>query len=229
MTPDNSSRANGRPAFEPPTTDHFLYLGWRVDPPTRLPVVRRSHERERMIERCRAHAATAESHEGVVSATVYETQLIPPLPGIPRYDVLMLIRAHTREGVVRAEADLRELGPDVVMPAENTRRIGDTDRTRAATFLFNHFTARDPAVALAGFDQVAGWFPDKLAVDNTTLLQPIDQTDSSPFVFVNYVRVPGSARQFLLAMLTRPSFHTHVRRSLRRHGMTALPLLAEPV
>lgn len=227
MTPD-SSPTDGRAAFEEPTTDHFLYAGWCVDPPTRLPIVRRSDQRERVIERCRAYTAATERHEGVVSATVYETQVIPPLPGIPRYDVLTLIRARTPDRHAQAETDLRDLGPDFVMAAQNTRRIGDTDRTRSATFLFNHFTAENPAVAMEGFDQVAGWFPDKLGVDNTTLLQSVDRT-ASPYVFVNYVRVPHGARGFLLAMLTRPSFHTHVRRSLRKNDMTALPLLAKPV
>lgn len=226
MTPDNSPTYD-RPSFEEPITDHFLYAGWCVDPPARLPIVGRSEQRERMIERCRAHATATGRHEGVVSAIVYETEMIPPLPGIPRYDVLMLIRAHTPDRLAQAETDLRALEPDFVMPARNTRRIGDTDSTQAATFLFNHFTAQNPSMALEGFDQVAGWFPDKLGVDNTTLLQPVEQT-ASPYVFVNYVRVPHGARGFLLAMLTRPSFHTHVRRTLRKHDMTALPLLAKP-
>lgn len=216
------------PAFDKPSTDHFLYVGWRVDPPTRLPIVRRSDQRQRMIERCRDFAAAAESIEGVVAATVYEAEMIPPFADIPRYDVLMLIRSHTRSGLLQAESGLRGLEPHFIMPAQNTRRIGDTDRTCSASFLFNHFVARRPAVAMEGFDRVAGWFPDKLGVDNTTLLQPLDQA-TSPYAFVNYVRVPGGARSFLLAMLTRPSFYTHVRRILRTYDMTALPLLAKPV
>lgn len=227
MKPDRSP-SGARPDFVEPSTDHFLYAGWCVDPPTRLPVVRRSVHRQRMIERCRDVARAAVSREGVVAATVYETELMPPLPDIPRHDVLMLVRAHAKNGLVQAESDLRDLDPELMMAAENTRRIGDTDRTRAASFLFNHFVAERPAVAMEGFDRVAGWFPDKLGVDNTTLLQPVDEA-LSPYAFVNYVRVPGGARGFLLGMLTRPSFHTHVRRTLRSYGMTALPLLARPV
>ncbi|MDN5917347.1 MAG: hypothetical protein L0I76_19995 [Pseudonocardia sp.] len=227
MTSDNSP-GYGRPSFEEPTTDHFLYAGWCVDPPTRLPIVRRSDKREQLIDRCRTYAAATESQEGVVSATVYQTEIIPPLPGTPRYDVLTLIRTRTPDRLAGVQTDLRDLEPDSVMPARNIRRIADTDSTRSATFLFNHFTAQDPSTALEAFDQVAGWFPDSLGVDNTTLLQPTDQA-ASPYVFVNYVRVPHGARGFLLAMLTRPSFHTHVRRVLREHDMAALPLLASPV
>lgn len=227
MTPDTSP-SDDRTSFDEPTTDRFLYVGWCVDPPARLPFVGRSDRRERVIERCRDYTAATERHEDAVSATVYETQVIPPLPGIPGYDVLMLIRARTPERLAEIRADVQELEPGFVMAAQNTRRIGETGRNRSATFLFNHFTAAVPGVALEGFDQVAGWFPDKLGVDNATLLQPVDQA-ASPYVFVNYVRVPHGARQFLLAMLTRPSFHTHVRRILREREMTALPLLAKPV
>ncbi|WP_346035087.1 hypothetical protein [Brevibacterium picturae] len=40
---------------------------------------------------------------------------------------------------------------------------------------------------------------------------------------------PNGARRFLLSMLTRPSFHTHVRPFLRERNMSALPLLTKPV
>jgi hypothetical protein len=227
MAPDNSP-TYGRFSFDEPTTDQFLYAGWCVDPPARLPIVRRSDKRAQLIDRCRTFVAATEGQEGVVSATLYRTEMVPPLPEVPRYDVLTLIRTRTPDRLDQVRTDLRGLEPDFVMPARNIRRIADTDRTRSATFLFNHFTAQDPARALEAFDQVAGWFPDKLSVDNTTLLQPSDQA-ASPYVFVNYVRVPHGARGFLLAMLTRPSFHTHVRRLLREHDMAALPLLASPV
>lgn len=227
MKSDHSASFD-RPSYDEPTSDYFLYAGWSVDPPARLPFVRRSDQRQRAIERCRAFTEAAERQEGIVAATVYEAEMIPPLPGIPRYDILMLIRSRTRDGLAQSEARVQDLEPDFVMPAQNTRRIGDTDRSQSATFLFNHFVAGRPDVAMEGFDRVAGWFPEKLGVDNTTVLQPVDAA-SSAYVFVNYVRVPGGARRFLLAMLTRPSFHSRVRRTLRSYDMTALPLLAKPV
>jgi len=220
--------SGAQPAFEEPSSDHFLYVAWGEDPPTRIPIVRRSDKRRRLIERCRTFAATTESSEGVVAATVYEVELMPPLPDIPRYDVLMLIRARLRTALLPIELRLRHLEPDFMMAARNKRRIGDTGRKRSASFLFNHFVADRPAVAMEGFDRVAGWFPDKLGVDNTTLLEPVDQA-ISPYAFMNYVRVPRGSRSFLLGMLTKPSFYTEVRRTLRAYDMTALPLLAKQV
>ena len=222
--PSNGSRV----AFDEPSVDRFLYAGWAVDPPMRLPFVRRSDERARMIARCCEYAGRAEMRTGTISATVLETEVMPPLPGAPRYDVLMLLRVHPQQELAREAAEIRDLAPDFMMTAWNSRRIGDTDRIHDATFLFNHFVAQRSDAAMAGFEQVAGWFPDKLGVDNTTLLQPEDQ-ETAPYAFVNYVRLPSGARRFLLGMLIRPSFHTHVRRVLRAHHMQALPLLAKPI
>lgn len=226
---DADGASNGaRPAFDEPSADRFLYAGWAVDPPARLPFVGRSDERARMVARCCEYAGGARTRTGTVSATVFETELMPPLRGAPRYDVLMLLRVSSQEELVRESAEVRDLAPDFMMSAWNSRRIGDTDRTSNASFLFNHFVAQRPDEAMAGFDQVAGWFPEKLGVDNTTLLQP-DGQETVPYAFVNYVRVPSSASSFLLGMLIRPSFHTHVRKALRVRHMRALPLLAKPV
>lgn len=227
MEPAGSS-TGARVAFDEPSGDRFLYAGWTVDPPVRLPFVRRSDERARVIARCCGYARATERRTGTRSATVFETEVMPPLPGAPRYDVLMLLRVHSQQELAREVADVRDLAPDFMMGAWNSRRIGDTDRTHEATFLFNHFVARRSDVAMAGFEHVAGWFPDKLGVDNATLLEP-DDHEAAPYAFVNYVRVPGGARRFLLGMLIRPSFHTRVRRALRAHNMQALPLLAKPV
>ncbi len=227
MEPAESS-CSDRPAFEEPSADHFLYVGWTVDPPARLPIVRRSEPRARMIERCCDYAREAERREGTVSAIVFETEVMPPLPGTPRYDVLMLLRVRSRHELAREAVEVRDLAPEFTMSARNTRRIGNTDRTRDASFLFNHFVAQRPDMAVAGFERVAGWFPSRLGVDNTTLLQP-DDYETAPYAFVNYVRVPGGARRFLLRMLTRPTFYSHVRRVLREHHMRALPLLAKPI
>jgi hypothetical protein len=102
--------------------------------------------------------------------------------------------------------------------------IGDTERTRSASFLFNHFTADDTAVAVRVWEELAGWYTAKVGVDNSTLLQP---TSQAPYALVNYVRLPNGAARFLLAQLCRPSFHTYVRRRLRDDGMVALPILCK--
>jgi hypothetical protein len=215
------------PPFTEPLHGEYLYAGWSVDPPRRIPIVRPSARRDRVLDRCRALANDAKSIDGVADATVFQAVLIPPLEGLPRFDVAVLLRATTPEALaqVRSLRPWQQANADFVMTARNTRRIGDTERTRSATFLFNHFTADDAAGAVRVWEELAGWYTAKAGVDNSTLLQP---TSEGPYALVNYVRLPHGATRFLLAQLCRPSFHTYVRRTLRDNGMVALPVLCRP-
>ncbi len=216
-----------RPEFIAPLPNEYLYLGLTVDPPARLPMVRRSARRDQVLDRCRALVREVERLEEVADATLFEAVLIPPVLGVPRFDITLLVRASAPEVLTQVRrADLwSQLEPDLVMTARNTRRIGDTERTRSAAFLFNHFTAADTATAVAAWEDLAGWYTAKTGVDNSTLLQP---SGPSPYAFINYVRLPGSGAHFLLDQISRPSFHSYVRRTLKDNDMIALPLLCRP-
>ena len=215
------------PPFPEPLQGEYLYAGWTVDPPRHGPIVGRSARRDRVLDQCRALVREVRTLDGVVDATVFEAVLIPPLEAVPRFDITLLLRATNPEVLaqVRGSRPWRRVNADFVMTARNTRRIGDTDRTRSASFLFNHFTADDPAAAVTVWEALAGWYTAKTGVDNSTLLQP---TGEGPYTLVNYVRLPHGPTRFLLAQLTRPSFHTFVRRTLRDNGMAALPVLCRP-
>jgi hypothetical protein len=215
------------PRFSEPMPGEYLYAGWSVDPPRHGPFVRRSARRERVLDQARALAREARTIDDVADATVFEAVLIPPLEDVPRFDVTLLLRAATPEALaqVRGSRPWQQASADFVMTARNTRRIGDTERSRSATFLFNHFTADDAAAAVTVWEELAGWYTAKAGVDNSTLLQP---TGEAPYALVNYVRLPHGAARFLLDQLRRPSFHTYVRRRLRDHGMAALPVLSNP-
>jgi hypothetical protein len=215
------------PRFTEPLHGEYLYAGWTVDPPAHAPIVRPSARRDRVLDQCRALARDARTIDGVADATVFQAVLLPPLKDVPRFDITLLLRATTPEVLaqVRSLRPWQQASAEFVMTARNTRRIGDTQRTRSATFLFNHFTADDSVAAVRVWEELAGWYTAKVGVDNSTLLQP---TSDGPYAFVNYVRLPHGATRFLLAQLSRPSFHTYVRRRLRDHGMVALPVLCKP-
>jgi hypothetical protein len=214
------------PPFSEPLPGEYLYAGWSVDPPRHTPFVGRSARRDRVLEQGRALVREARALDGVAGATLFQAVLIPPLEQVPRFDVTLLVRATPEAlGQVRGLRVWRQADADVVTTARNTRRIGDTERTRSASFLLNHFTADDPAGAVGVWEELAGWYTAKLGVDNSTLLQPSGQ---APWALVNYVRLPHGATRFLFAQLRRPSFHTYVRRRLRDHGMAALPVLGKP-
>lgn len=216
-----------RPVFTDPLPGPWLYLGLSVDPRTWGPRVRPSAERTRAIERCRALLGRL---DGLVDATVLETVLIPPIGGVPRYDVVVLARGGDGDGGALAAARTAfadaSLPVALAMTARNVRRFGDTARTRAATFLLNHFTAPDPDTAQAVWEDISGWYAGVLGVDNSTLLRP---DPGAPYALVNYVRLAGAPVPFLLRQLVTPSYYRQVRARLRAHDMAFRPLLLRPV
>jgi hypothetical protein len=215
-------------AFAEPLPYGYLYAGLEIDPPGRVPFVRRSARREAALGECKAVAGRLERLGEVVRATVYRTVLIPPIGGAPRFDVVVLVETTSPETAagVRSSEVFGRLGADFVMAARNARRIGDTQKSLSGTFLFNHFAAEDPERAVGAWEDLTGWYTAKTGVDNSTLLRPIG---GAPYAFVNYVRLPRGPARFMLDQLLRPSFHTFVRASLRANGMVAMPLLCEPV
>ncbi|MEU3015850.1 hypothetical protein ABZ635_00445 [Nocardiopsis sp. NPDC007018] len=219
-------RNPGEPAgsgFLDPLPYGYVYVGARVAPPSRGPFVRRDRERERVLARFRVLSEELEDLPAVVSSTVYEAVFMPPLEGAPRFDAVLIVTVATPADVARVltSAPYRQLDGELVMTARNTRRIGETGDDPSAVFLLNHFTAPDPERAVAVWEELARWYVDRLGVDNSTLLQPLD--DAS-WTLVNHVRLPGGPVRFLLAQITRPDFFRRVRSTLRAEGMRARPV-----
>lgn len=216
-----------RATFVDPLPHGYICAGRTVDPPRHAPFVGRSTAREAALGSWQQISRQLADLPDVVSATTYRARLIPPLDGVPRHDVLLLIETTSVEAIasVQNSPPYQQLTPDVAMPARNVRRIGQTDRTTSGTFLFNHFTAADPARAVAAWEDLTGWYTSKTGVDNSTVLQPVGE---SAYAFVNYVRLPRGPARFLLDQFTKPSFHTFVRAKLRANDMAALPVLCEP-
>lgn len=213
--------------FTEPAPYGYLYVGMRIDPPRRLPFVRESAARAEVLQKCTSVARRLNTLAEVISVVVYEAVLIPPAKHGPRFDVMVLIRTTSPETITAVEAAeaYRELDADFVMAARNSRRIGDIDRSGTGAFLFNHFTATDAGRALRTWEDIAGWFTDKAAIDDSALLQPVR---AAPYVFVNHVRLPGSPIRFSLRLL-KPSFRRSVSKRLGANGMGFAAVLCRPV
>lgn len=225
MIVDDPNVNDPRPAFTEPMPYGYIYLGMRIDPPGRVPFVRKSANRADVVQRCKRLARELDTLAEVVAVTVYEAVVIPPVKGSPRFDVLVLIQTTSPETITTVEAAeaYRRLNPDFAMAARNIRRIGDTDRPRSGAFLFNHFTAPEPERALRTWEDISGWFIDKAGADNSALLQPIGE---APYVFVNHVRLPCGPIRFLLR-LAKPSFRKFVAKNLTANQIGALPVFCE--
>jgi hypothetical protein len=212
--------------FTEPAPYGYLYLGLRVDPPRRIPLVRKSNRRAATIEECKRLTGQLNALTEVVAVTVYEAVLFPPARTNPRFDVLVLIRTTAPETIetVQSAEPYQFLKPDLAMPARNLRRLGDIDRG-TGTFLFNHFTAADPERALRTWDDIAGWFTHEAGVDDSALLGPVGE---SPYVFVNHVRLPCAPPRFFLRLL-KPSFRESVSRRLEANGIGFAAVVCKPV
>lgn len=228
MKPDGPNLEYSGAAFTEVLPYGYIYVGMTVDPPGRAPFVRPSAERDGALEECKVLARQIEVLDEVVRATVYRAVVIPPMEGMPRFDVIVLIQSTSPEGIsaIQTSEPYKRLDADFAMTARNTRRIGDTEKSMSRTFLFNHFVAEDPEGAVEAWENLAGWYTDKIGMDNSTLLQPIGE---APYAFINYVRLPRGPMRFILDQFTKPSFITFVRASLRANGMVALPILCEAV
>ena len=223
MTTGDSDLQCPNAPFTEPTPYGYIYLGMRIDPPTRGPFVGKSTKRSDVLQRCKSLARQLDALAEVVAVTVYEAVLIPPAKSSPQFDVMILIQTTSPEAITTVESAeaYRHLEADFVMPARNIRRFGDTDHPRSGTFLFNHFTAETPELALRKWEHpIAAWFVYKAGVKDTTLLQP---TRAAPYVFVNHVRLPCSPIRFFLR-LVKPSFRKSVSRTLtaNRIGFAAV-------
>ena len=156
---------------------------------------------------------------------MFEASFIPPLPGMPKYDAVMLVRARTGPCAdeIRDDPAVRGAEPATVFLAANAARFGDTENPAAGVnVLLNHFVGTsDRSAAVDTWRQISGWYAAKTGIDNSTLLRT---QDSAPYVVVNYARLPGAVVAFMLQQLLRPSFYRYVRALLKRHRLTSLPL-----
>jgi hypothetical protein len=192
------------------------------------------------LSRLKTLAGQLEDLETVVKATVYEGVLIPPTVGYARhaakhparFDVVALVETNSPEviGDVQASEPYKLLLEAVegaaadthVMTARCSRYIGDVDKTRQGLFLFNYFVADDPEVALKLWDHLAGWFVGATGLNNSTVLEPIGDSD---YVFVNHGRWDISLPQFMVRTFAKPSFRRFVVTNQWVNRTGAMPLL----
>ncbi|MBF6130781.1 hypothetical protein [Nocardia brasiliensis] len=227
MDTDPRTQTNTPAPYVEPAPYGYLYLGFRVDPPQRIPFVPRSSRRREVLRRCQDLTRRLVAMDEVLSARAYRAIAIQPSEVSPRFDVIVLIETSTPAtlAAVQATPEFQQLGADFVMPARNIRRLGDIDSSPTGTFLFNHFTADDYDRALRYFDSVAGWFNHDAKVDDIALLGPIED---APYAFVNQVRLPGTLATFILALL-RPNFRRSVHDVMVANRVGFASIICKPV
>ena len=180
----------------------------------------------------------------VEKATVYDAVAFAPPSSyvkersgavhVARFDVVVLVETTSPDAarVVRASPEcqavleaLRAEAADLhVIAARNLKRVGDVDKARPGTFLFNYFVGDDPAVVTRLWDYMASWYEVETGMDNSTLLAPLEG-ESSDYVIINHARWDGSVLRFVLRQFSRRSFRTYMLANLKANRVGAMPVL----
>jgi hypothetical protein len=218
----------------------YLLFGATVTPPKGPPIVRRDATRRAVLTRVSECLEGVAQLEPVVRATGYRAVVIPPVrapefrPDLepPRFDVTVLVETDSPDSLAEAAASppvtaLRALMHDSAsrlteMRARCVKAIADVDKRADGTYLFNYWAAADRATALEVFDHLAPWFQTKTGLQNSTVLQPIDDDH---FTFVNHARWDAGPLAIAAHQFLRPSFHRFVRPNLAANHIQVYPAL----
>ncbi|MFC6256066.1 hypothetical protein ACFP5Z_03300 [Kocuria oceani] len=229
--------------FIEPSVEGYLLLAAEVD--HRPPMLPNSARKRALLRQAHGLVRKIEAEPTVLEVAVFDAAFFVPGQGAPfsrtpqdtpsasrrRFDLVVLVRTRTPEAaaLLHVEAswikvvDLVRTGSrhtlDIV--ARNLRRIGDVPHTGDGVFLFNFFDNTEHALPI--WEHSARWFAARTKLDNSTLLQPIDDT-AKDYAFINHARWPNW-RAFLPHLLLRPSFRRYVGDNSMANGVTAQPVL----
>ena len=224
---------------DPPPYGYLLF-GATVTPPKGPPVVRKDATRQAVLTRVAEHLEEVAQLAPVVRATGYRAVVIPPArppefrPDLvpPRFDVTVLIEIDSPDSLAEVAASppitaLRNLMHDsssrlTEMRARCVKAIADVDKRADGTYLFNYWAAADRTTALEVFDHLAPWYQTKTGLQNSTVLQPIDDDE---FAFVNHARWDAGPLAIAAHQFLRPSFHRFVRPNLAANHIQVYPAL----
>jgi hypothetical protein len=151
-----------------------------------------------------------------------------------RFDVVVLVETTAPQTAREVQATsayqaLHDLLRDQarrlhVIAARNLKRVGDVDKRRPGTFLFNYFVGDDPQVVVALWDWLAGWYQTETGMDNSTLLAPLEDQPSD-YVVINHARWDGNLLSFMARQFTKKSFRSYMVANLDAHNVGAMPIL----
>jgi hypothetical protein len=233
----------GRVALVEPTTLGYLLIAAEVQPRP-APFVPTSREKAALLAQLQALAQQIEQLDSVEQATIFDAIAFAPPSAyvkervdasrVARFDIVVLIetRSPTTARSVQTtpayQALLDTLSSKAkrmhVIVARNAKRVGDVDKTRNGTFLFNYFVGDDPAVVLDLWDYLAGWYATETGLDNSTLLVPLEG-ERTDYVAINSARWDGSLLDVLRQQITKPTFRTYMLANLEANHVGAMPVI----
>ena len=211
--------------------------------------------KKRILREIKEYAAQITSEDfaiqNVVEVAVFKAMVISPgqgeflkqRPDIPKalFDIVVLIefdsvkdaRAYHGSEKFKKEIEKYENDNDVTrvmaIAGSNARRmgpVGDVDHKKDGCFLFNYFYADNKEQNLKIWEYTAGWFGDQTGLDNSTLILPEEDTDTTkcPHSVINHCRWNG-LKNILPALLFKRTFKTFVLANFEANNTAPKPIL----
>jgi hypothetical protein len=230
------------PLIEPSSLG-YIHIGAAVSPPSRPgPVFRLGGEKKALLRTLKERATALEARPDVERVTVFRATAFMPggeyikeHPEKPpaNFDVVVLVETRSPDDVAVVQdsdeykALMGELEPVSkrlhIIRARNLKRIGDVDKTRQGTFVFNHLIGDNPDVLLEHWEWLGGWYLVETGLDNSTLFTPIEGQQSD-YVAINNARWEISLPHLILKQLPKRSFWNYVTKNLDAHNIGAWPV-----
>ena len=235
MPVDPSTRWTKVALTEPSTSGYVHFAvsaaGWPI--PLALP----SRTRRAVRRRMHVLAAATRARNDVLEATVFTALVRPPggrdAAADVTYDLVLLVETRTVDAareLLASDLWTQHAQPVVAASrdhlqfvATNARRIAPVDHSRRGVFLFNYFSAPTVEANLHAWQYTAGWFQDQTGLDNSTVLQPVESSDT-PFSLVNHCRWDHLV-DVMPDLMFKPSFESFVLRVFEDNGVAPRPLL----
>lgn len=221
--------------------DGFVLLACEIDRRPPFAYFLESTKKRKLTSELKRSLSTLQ--RAVEEATLLKAVLIPPGRGaylkrrpdahIARFDLAMLLRTRdvqSAEQTVRSAAFqsiITEVGRSAhfvyLMVGKNVRRMGPVDHGRNGIFLLNYFFAGDVQQNLNVFEYTAGWFQNETDLDNSVLMQPV-QEYGAHYTVINHARWDGLAN-LMPSLIFKPSFRRYVLKHFEVNNTAAMPIL----
>lgn len=223
----------------------YLHLAADVEAPHRPgPVLRRSRDKQQLFGVLKWQARQLAQLDTVERVTVYDALAFAPPGGDvagrsaslrpPWFDVVILVETVSPDAAseVRAAPAYQALAGTLTdqarrvhqIAARNVRRVGDVDKARPGTFMFNYFIGDDRDLAVELWEYLAGWYEAETGLDNSTLLEPLEG-EQSDYVLINHARWDGSLPLFMARQLPKKTFRSYMLANLKANHLVAMPVM----
>lgn len=225
----------------PPNTTGFFLLAMEIDKGPLF--LTESRKKKVLIKSLKALLKEMKALDFVKDASLFKARILPPgrikylkkemKVNIANYDVVVLIETKDEASLSALKnTELYEKMNKIAnansikqhaAEAMNSRRMGDVNHDRQGVFLFNFFYAENVERSLGIWEYTAGWFQTVTGLDNSTLLQPLENSNKE-YGIINHCRW-DKMTDVMPSLIFNKTLKTYVLDNFEANQTVAMPIL----